>query len=133
MCNVMAFLALALLSLMLMVSCDFVQPVANVIPFAGKCHDRQEGSVLSAVEDASGKKWPVVGEYPPVNFLGTTISEGGICAVSVEAGHSMYLSNRGFLQEKYWLHPETGERIVGGFYGSQKGLLDIDESKYEWY
>ena len=107
----------------------------------GQCHDRYDGSVLKQVEDPDGVLWPVIGEYPPVTVLGRTIVEGGICAVSVEAGHTIFHGSRMVDKPNYpkdesvrfWLHPETGEPVKMDVWGPQKGMLPIDSVKYEWY
>lgn len=139
----LVFLALAILSLALTASCG----VAGAIPLGGKCHDRVDGSVLKAVEDMNGKQWPVV-KYPTIEAFGYTIDS--LCAVPLEARQSAYqeptrvyyqVGSRGQLieqeqddrfQDKWLIHPGTGEPVQIGELGAYRGLLDIS-TKYEWY
>ena len=114
-----------------LVSCDAI--TANT-PLGGQCHDRTDGSVLKAVEDANGKEWPVV-KYPLPERLGPS----SVCGVRL--GAAMYRATPhprethlpAWTRSRWWLHPETGERIEGGILGSHEGTLDIDTQRYEWY
>ena len=115
--------------------------LACQLPVGGQCHNRYDGTVLKEVEDSAGVLWPIIGEYPPLKIFGRTVVEGGICAVSIEAGHTIFHGSRQVNKPNYpsdpsvrfWRHPETGEPVEQGPWGPQKGMLPIDFFEYEWY
>lgn len=118
-------IALALFVTAVIASCD---TITAVNPLGGKCHSRADGSVLTAVEDANGKQWPVV-KYPTIEH------HPGICGVSIDAMQAAYRTEYvGFVNlDRWWLHPETKDRIDAGAFGSYRGLVSIDTGRYEWY
>jgi len=120
--------ALACSLLVLTLSCD---TVTAAIPVTGQCHSRIDGSVLKSVEDQNGKRWPVV-KYPTLEVLGTTLDDA--CGVRLEAGQAIYRDESHPIEwPKWWLHPETGEPIELGVFGSHRGYLSIDTQEFEWY
>lgn len=120
---VLTFLFMSMLALAA-VACD-----ANA-PLGGQCHSRTDGSVLKAVEDANGKQWRVM-QYPAGITVG--ISSDMLCAVPIQARESAFIDETsGYWKQAYFLHPEDGERIDAGVFGSYQGFLDLD-SDYEWY
>ena len=140
---VLAFLFMSMLALAA-VACDAI--TANT-PLGGQCHNRADGSVLKAVEDANGKRWPVV-KYPiTFEVFGIIID---YCAVSLEAKESAYQEpTRVYLQvgpggktreytyddpsrDHWFIHPGTNERIEIGVLGPYRGYLDLN-TEYEWY
>ena len=87
---------------------------------SGQCHDSRTGKVLSEIEDADGKLWPVKKHSQSMAVSGQDLK---YCAVTIDA------ATRGRNFGRYVFHPDTGERIqVDGAYRGMRTLWG-----YEWY